>query len=155
MKESPCATHNVGVITTVISTTGGEDADVIVPAATVATGHGVTRVLTRVVLHVMMIATTAAVGAIRTVDVTMIADMTTTVDATRAAGVTAEGIAADTATLTPWTKAVTDPDPAHVTGTIARHPDLTRTPGTPGRRSGRSDDANIADYDVEDGPYVN
>ena len=39
-------------------------------------------------------------------------------------------------TLTPWMKAVTGSDPAHGTGTIARHHDLIRAPGTPGDLAG-------------------
>ena len=108
----------------------GNGVDVIVPATAVTTGNGVTRVLPCVVLHVMMIVTTDAVDAIRAVDVTTIADVTITVDATKAAGVTAEGITAVTATLTPRMKAVTGPDPTHGTGIIAHYHDLIRAPGT-------------------------
>ena len=74
VEKSPHATQNVGVtgvITTASPKAVGEDADVIVPATTVTIGHSVTRVLTCVVLHVvMMIVTTDAVDAIRAMDTT-------------------------------------------------------------------------------------
>ena len=121
----------IGVATTASPTTVGKDADVTAPATTVATGHGVTRAPSRAVLHVMMIVTTDVVDAIKSVDVTKIAGATTTVDTAKAADVTATGIAAATATPTPWMKTVTNPGPAHRTGMIASHGGLTRAPTAP------------------------
>ena len=62
---------------------------------------------------------------------TTTADVITTMDATRAADATAEGIAVGTVPvmLTPWTKAGIGPDPAHGTGTIDRHHALIHDPG--------------------------
>ena len=56
---------------------------------------------------------------IKAVDAIKIAGATTTVDATKAADVTAAEIAAVNATSTPWMRTVTSPDPAHGTGMIA------------------------------------
>ena len=131
--HSARATQIVGVTTGVETTpspkTVGKDADMTAPATTVTTGHGVTRAPNRAVLHVTMIVTTDAVDAIKAVDVVKIVGATTIVDAAKALGVTAAGIAAATATSTPWLR--TDPGPAHGTGMIAPHGGLTRAPITP------------------------
>ena len=93
------------------------------------TGHRVTCAPNRAVLHVAMIVTIDAVDAIKAVDIIKIAGATTIVDATRAAGVTAAGIAAATTMPTPWMR--TDPGPDHGTGMIAPHGGLTRAPINP------------------------
>ena len=138
--HSPHATQIVGVTTGVTTSASptpvDEDADVIVPATTVTTGHGVTRAAICFVLHAMKIATTDAVDTIRVVDVIRIAGATTTVDATKAAGVTAEGTAAANTMPMSWTRTVTNPDPAHETGMIAPLHDLTSAPGDPGPPTG-------------------
>ena len=112
-----------------------------------------TRVLTRAVLHVMMIMTTGAVNMIRVVDATMIAGATTTVDTTRAAGVTAEGIAVVTATLTPWIKD-SDRSRSRSRDRDDRSSSRSDTRSRDTWRSGRSDDANIVDCSDEDCPYI-
>ena len=124
----------IGVTTIASPTTVGEGADVIVLATTVTTGHGVTRVPTRVVLHVIMIVTTDVVDAIKAMN--LIEGAATTMDVTKIADVTAEGTAAANATLTPWMRPVTGPDPSHGTGMIARPRDLTRAPGALGLQTG-------------------
>ena len=131
--HSTHATQIVGVVTGVATTTSpttvGKDADVTAPATTVTTGHGMTCAPNRAVLHVTMIVTTGAVDAIRAMDVIKIAGATTIVNATKVMGVTAAGIAAATATPTPWMR--TDPGPARGTGMTAPHGGLTRAPITP------------------------
>ena len=118
-----------GVETTASPTTMGKDADVTTPATTVTTGHGVTHAPNRVVLHVTMIATTDAVDAVKVLDVIKIAGATTIVVVTKAADVSAAGIAV--ATTTPMSLMRTDPGPAHGTGMTAPHGGLTRAPINP------------------------
>ena len=106
--HSPRATQIAGMIIGLTATVNpaavGKGANVIVTVTTVTTGHGVTHAPSCVVLHVTMIVTTDVVDVIKTVDVIRIAGATTTVDTTKAAGVTAEGTAAANATPMPWTR---------------------------------------------------
>ena len=126
----------IGLTATVNPAAVGKGANVIVTVTTVTTGHGVTHAPSCVVLHVAMIVTTGVVDVIKAVDVIRIAGATTTVDAAKAAGVTAEGTAAANAMPMPWTGTVTNPDPAHETGMIAPLHDMTSAPGAPGPPTG-------------------
>ena len=129
-EKSVHATINVGVTIS---------ADTIAAAMTVTTvtaGHGVTCATNHAVLQALMIVTTDAITA---VDVLKIAGETTTVDATKAAGVrtagviaadvTVAGIAAATAMPTLWIR--TTPGPVQGTGRTALHGVLTHAPTTP------------------------
>ena len=123
-------------------TTGAETIAAATTVTTVTTGHRVTCAPSRAVLRVTMIVTTDAIKAVDAIKIAgettivdaIIAGETTIVDATKAtgvaaAGVTVAGIAAVTATPTPWTR--TNPDPAQGTGMTTLHGGLTHVPTNP------------------------